>query len=472
MTSLASSCTNVVPESEPEPVSIPSIIPTSPPFLSSASLCTAVDPEPEPLSNYAFSSASPLMSPHELVSSHVPPPPSFSNSMTDLLECSPSHARLVVEVQPPELASLPLPLGGHLEQESSHSPVNIALNPSESSANSECFSLVPVPLEVSSACMTSHWQERTLRVTPSEVVSMCLPLAARLTPSLEVSNAPISPRSTSKFEVTPAVMSTTLLPANIRLALRLPSAHSNRSHVSPRPLSTIEISSSNRGPPSSLSKVLPVCPTPLLEISWNVPSRANSSLSQQPPVFMQENSPFVTLEASLSVPAPPHSTPPQQPLGVTPVDSDSSPLEVRPAPASSTTSLIPQQHPFEVMSQVPTQRMVPQRLKWRGPSLVHEDSSTHVLCHSQPSPLLQSTPARFKFALSLVTTAVLVSALADVSVIIPTHTHRFQSKNEDFRSRQNSTTILGNTFEFAQLLQLVQYKPHTVCFVFDPGGSV
>ncbi|KAN0131517.1 hypothetical protein V8E53_010625, partial [Lactarius tabidus] len=47
-------------------------------------------------------------------------------------------------------------------------------------------------------------------------------------------------------------MSTTLL------QLVHSSSHSDHSHVSPCPLSTVEISSLNHGPPSSLGKVLPV----------------------------------------------------------------------------------------------------------------------------------------------------------------------------------------------------------------------
>jgi hypothetical protein len=153
-----------------------------------------------------------------------------------------------------------------------------------------------------------------------------------------------------------------------------------------------------------------------------------------------------------------------------PNNSQPSVLEVKLAPASSTTPSILQPHTFEVMLQVPMQHLVPQWLELQHPLLVHEDSSPLVLCHSHSTPLLLSTPACIKFVLSLVTTVVLVLALANVSAIIPTRLHKLWRKNKEISNDRGDVTISGKTFDFAQLFQLVQYKLHAAHLVFDPGG--
>ncbi|KAN0139067.1 hypothetical protein V8E53_003069 [Lactarius tabidus] len=436
------SCTNVFPE--PEHASSFSSAPSH-----VASSCTNA--------NLAFSSSFPSASPPELMPSHIPPSPSFSNSMTNL-ECSLSSARPAIEVQPSELASLPLALGGHLEQESSHSPVDnspvdIALSPSESSANSEFVSLVPVPLDVSSARMTSHWQEQTLRVTPSEVMSMRLPLAA--SPPLEVSNAPVQVLPNSKSqEVTLGVTPHEVMPMVTSLPTSAKSSlHSDRSHVSPRPLSTVEISSSNRDPPSSLSKVLPILPTPPLDASLSV-SSPRSSPSQPPPGLVQDDSLSDSLEDSLTIPIHPHSTPPQQLLGIIRDDSVLITLEVAPAPTSPAVTSIPQQRLLEVTHPEVSSTLAP---------------NLHFT--SLPSPLSSSPrSARFDLPFIFVTTAVLFSALLNVSTIIPTRSRKLWRKNEEISNDRGDVTISGKTFDFAQLFQLVQYKPHAARLVFDPGG--
>ncbi|KAN0130286.1 hypothetical protein V8E53_011909 [Lactarius tabidus] len=363
--------------------------------------------------------------------------------------------------------------------------------------------------------MPSHptLQEQTLRVTPSQVMSIHSTLAARPTPSLEVSNAPVSLSSTSQeqtlgvtpHDVTHAVTSTT---ANTQLVLPS-SSFTDLSQASPSPFSTN--SSSRFDPQSSHGEYVLIHPSPPLETSLNVPSSLHLSPSQPPLGLTQDDSapcsppspstkrpfrvaPDDSVPATLGVEAaPPLSTvnstsqqrsfeatptsaspvPPISPhrqLELMPNNSQPSVLEVKPAPASSTTPSILQPHPFEVTSQVPMQHLAPQWLELQHPPLVHEDSSPLVLCHSHSSPLLPSTPARIKFALSLVTTAVLVLALANVSAIIPTRSRKLWRKNKEISNDRGDVTISGKTFDFAQLFQLVQYKPHAARLVFDPGG--
>ncbi|KAN0127643.1 hypothetical protein V8E53_014535 [Lactarius tabidus] len=478
------SCTKVFPE--PEHASSFSSAPSH--IVSS---CMNVIPEPEPVSDHAFSSSFPSTSPPELMPSHIPPSLTCSPAKVQL----PELASLLTStssntVDHSKIASVPEPeftLMSPLSDPSTRLPANRAPSPSTIDTPPAVYpssKLPPAPL-----CFTPVSCELACgpKSTPTSAVNLfslsrsesslksyeTIPFTSA---HLEVSNAAVPSRLKSQermhevtpHNVTPAVTPTTLLPTNAQL--RLPSSHSDRSHVSPRPLSTVEISSSNSEPPSLLGKVLPVSPTPLLGTSWNAPSYANSSPLQPPPVFEQGNSPSVSLEATLNVPAPPHSTPPQQPLRVTPVDLECSLLEIRPALASSATPSIPQPHPFEVTSQVPMQHLVPHWLELQHPPLVHEDSSPLVLCHSHSSPLLPSTPARIKFALSLVTTAVLVLALANVSAIIPTRSRKLWRKNEEISNDRGDVTISGKTFDFAQLFQLVQYKLHAARLVFDPGG--
>jgi hypothetical protein len=154
--------------------------------------------------------------------------------------------------------------------------------------------------------MTSHWQERTLRDTLSEVVPVLSPLAASPTPSLEVSNAPVSPSSTQEqilgvtpYEVTPEVSSTPLLGTTV-LPPCSPSDHSLEIVRLP---SAVEISSSRFDPQLSLDEGVLIRPTLLLEASLTV-------------------HPTPSLDASLNVTG--HSSSSSQPPGLTPVASESS----------------------------------------------------------------------------------------------------------------------------------------------------
>ncbi|KAN0134506.1 hypothetical protein V8E53_007652 [Lactarius tabidus] len=154
-------------------------------------------------------------------------------------------------------------------------------------------------------------------------------------------------------------------------------------------------------------------------------------------------------------------------LRVTPVDPSSLLLDLTPAPAPPTLSI-------KVTLQIARaqrQYLVPEWLEWQHPPLVHEDLSKLVLCHSHSPSLLPSTPAHFKFVLSLITKAVLVSALTNVSVTIPTHSRTFWRKNEEISNNRSEITTPGNTFNFAQFFQLVQYLPHAAQLVFNPSDD-
>ncbi|KAN0131215.1 hypothetical protein V8E53_010919 [Lactarius tabidus] len=345
---------------------------------------------------------------------------------------------------------------------------HVLLNPSSSS--SESCDTIPVPyapLEVSNTPMPSHptLREQTLRVTPSEVVLMRLPLAARLTPLLEVSDAPVLPGSTSQeqtFEITPhdvmhAVTSTT---ANAQLVLPL-SSFADRSYASPSPFSTISSSSSRFDAQSSRGKNVSVHPTPPLETSLSVFSPPHSSASQPPPRL-------VLLEDS-NVPIPPHSMSPivsqERKFRPMPANLDSSTLDLTVVTASPTLLL-----------DVTPQFLSAQRqLKMEDISPVYEISSTFVpRLHYSPLSLPSSSlcSARPNFALTLVNTAVLFSAFIDVLTTIPTRSCKLWRKNEHISNDQNNITMRCNTFDFAQLFQLVQYLPHAARLVFDPGGLV
>jgi len=182
--------------------------------------------------------------------------------------------------------------------------------------------------------------------------------------------------------------------------------------------------------------------------------------------------PVLPLKASIIIPIPPHATPPQRLPGLTTVGSDSSPLKVTPALASTTIPSTPQQ--------VPT--LAPQWLLYLISQLVglqelptaHEVSSTPLAPHiPHVSPLLLlpgSSPTHFSFALTLITTAALVSALLNFLTTISTHVSKFWTKNEDIGSNHNSTPKASDAF--AQQLWLGQYTPNASRFIFDPGGLI
>ncbi|KAN0135841.1 hypothetical protein V8E53_006293 [Lactarius tabidus] len=494
---VAFSCTDVVPEpkSISEHASLYSFPSMSPllPSLSLPSSCTDAVAEPmtsspssisstafeNPISSTRFPTKVQLAEPASPITSTPPALPLSTFEASSLPSLSTLEPDPVLDIALlPDPWPDPSPLAESLSQSSmSHkfesTPAastidHVLLNPSRSS--SESCNTIPVPsapLEVSNTPMPSHptLREQTLRVTPSEVVSMRLPLAARLTPLLEVSDAPVLPGSTSQeqtFEITPhdvmhAVTSTT---ANAQLVLPL-SSFTDRSYASPSPFSTISSSSSRFDAQSSRGKNVSVHPTPPLETSLNVFSPPHSSASQPPPRL-------VLLEDS-NVPIPPHSMSPivsqERKFRPMPANLDSSTLDLTVVTASPTLSL-----------DVTPQFLSAQRqLKMEDISPVYEISSTfaprlHYSPLSLPSSSLRS--ARPNFALTLVNTAVLFSAFIDVLTTIPTRSCKLWRKNEHISNDQNNITMRCNTFDFAQLFQLVQYLPHAARLVFDPGGLV
>jgi hypothetical protein len=514
-----SSCTNVVPEPESEQTIPSITLPNSPSLPLAPSLqssCTDVVPEPKSISEHASLYSFPLTSPllpslslpsscTDAVAEHMTSSPSSISSTAFEYPLSstrfPTKVQLAESASPitstppalllstfeasslPSLSTLepdpvldvallpdpwpdPSPLAESLSQPSmsrkfESTPAasaidHVLLNPSSSS--SESCDTIPVPsapLEVSNTPMPSHptLREQTLRVTPSEVVSMRLPLAARLTPLLEVSDAPVLPGSTSQeqtFEVTPhdvmhTVTSTT---ANAQLVLPL-SSFTDCWYASPGPFSTI--SSSRFDAQSSRGKNVSVHPTPPLETSLSVFSPPHSSASQPPPRL-------VLLEDS-NVPIPPHSmspiVSPERKFGFTPVNSDSSTLDLTLVTASPTLSL----------DVTPQFLSAQQQLKLEDILPVFEVSS-------MLAPRLHCSSPHFAVASNLVTLVALVSGFLIVSATLSTLTRKFWRKNEHISNDRNDITMQGNTFDFTQLFQLAQYLPHAARLVFDPGGLV
>ena len=329
---------------------------------------------------------------------------------------------------------------------------------------------------------------------------------------LVVSNATISPNSTSQertlgvtaHDVTPGVTSTSLTSAQ-------QSTHSDpsRSHASARLLSTPAISSSRFDPPVS-SPFIPIVPTSPLEDSPNVPSppqSPNSSPSQPALGLVQDDSLSDSLDDSLTIPTHRYSTTSRRPPGLAQVDSDPTTLEVTLAPMSLAAPPIPQQRSVGVPSledslnaPVSPHSTTPRR----PPRIVREDlvpiSVDVVLApalpvvpsipqqrplevtqleisstlaphhfHLSPSTIPSGRSSSHVFALGLVATTVLVSALLVISSTVTTHARKSWSKSEDFGNRRNGP-LLGNNHTHQH--QHVQYTARPARLVFDPGGLV
>ncbi|KAH9038252.1 hypothetical protein EDB85DRAFT_2195206, partial [Lactarius pseudohatsudake] len=152
-------------------------------------------------------------------------------------------------------------------------------------------------------------------------------------------------------------------------------------------------------------------------------------------------------------PNAPCSTPPQRPPRIKTLDSDSSPLEVTPAPASPAIPFAPQSQ------ELPT---------------VHEVSLTlapHSPLTSPPLTLSHSGLAYLNFAFVFVTTAVPVSILLDILATLPTFAHKYWSKQEDIGNNRIGTFKTSKSSNtFAHRLRLRQLTPRAPRLVFDPGG--
>ncbi|KAH9005377.1 hypothetical protein EDB84DRAFT_1606352, partial [Lactarius hengduanensis] len=214
---------------------------------------------------------------------------------------------------------------------------------------------------------------------------------------------------------------------------------------------------SSESTPASLSKPLELddvklesspalAPSDVVTLSH--PESSLSSLGETIPLLLAQH------EASVTVPTPRHSTPPQRPPGFKTVGSDCSTLEVTPAPASLTTPSVPQ--PRE------------------SPLVYYEASLT--LAHrfpltSPPLTLSRSGLARFSFAFVFITTAALVSTLFNASTTLPTLAHKYWSKQEDIGNNRIGTFKTSKSSNtFAHRLRLGQLTPRAPRLVFDPGG--
>ncbi|KAN0136585.1 hypothetical protein V8E53_005632 [Lactarius tabidus] len=393
----------------------------------------------------------------------LPIPSSPSSISSTESECLPSPLQLATEVQPKtkcEHSSFPTQslILSDEESGSSLSPIdNILFSASElfpEQGLESCEAIITLVSELLKDSNTgSILLYPTIRVMLSKVMSMPESLAA--SPPLKVSNTPVQVLPNSKSqEVTLGVMPHEVMPMVTSLPTSTKSSlHSDCLHVSPRPLSTVEISSSNCDPLSLLSKVLPILPMLPLDTSLSISSPCLSP-SQLPPGLMQDNSLSNSLEDSLTIPIHPHSMPPQQLLGIIQDDLVLITLKFTPAPTSLAVTSILQQCLLKVTHPEVLSMLVP-----------------HLHFTSLPSPLLSlACSAQFNLPFIFVTTAVLFSALLNISTIIPTHSQKFWRKNKHISNDRNNITIPGNMFDFAQLFRLVQYKPHAACLVFDPRG--
>ncbi|KAH9171667.1 hypothetical protein EDB89DRAFT_2243346 [Lactarius sanguifluus] len=153
-----------------------------------------------------------------------------------------------------------------------------------------------------------------------------------------------------------------------------------------------------------------------------------------------------SLDAPLNAPISPRSTPPRLPELKT-IGSVSTQLEVTPAT------------PFVSQSQ--------------QPPLDFEVSSTlgpRFQLTSPPLPPSRSGLACFNFTFALVTTAVLVSTLINVSTALLTYTRKFWSKQDISDIRIDTLKASSCDAPFTYRLRLGQNTPRASRFVFDPGG--
>ena len=133
----------------------------------------------------------------------------------------------------------------------------------------------------------------------------------------------------------------------------------------------------------------------------------------------------------------------------------------------------PTPHPFEVTTQLTSapslQYLVPQVFGCQEPSLIFESSLTlppsFLSSSTSPLRIFGSDLTQFHFALTLVLFSTIL-----ISATLSTRAHKLLDKNEDFGNcrSQFSTPKMCNEFEYRP--QLVQYTPHAMCSVFDPGG--
>ncbi|KAH9178278.1 hypothetical protein EDB89DRAFT_2064059 [Lactarius sanguifluus] len=364
-----------------------------------------------------------------------------------------------------------------------HTPTLSSTPPSSSSISSTF-----VPFPVRSAMNNQPESEHEAASTSMSVPLLSLPLSTLHPLSLLSSTSLPSPvTSATDDQPEPESMSVSVISTKLELSLRaLPFPPDQKLDLPPRALSpppdwllVPPISSS-----ALLSLPLPEMSTldslPLI-LSPDQSSSSSRSLSQlSRPCELESSTPIsaadvvtlshpelsessqdefipflpASLEAPPIAPVSPASTSPRLP-GLETVGSDSFPFEIAPPIASS----------------------VPRR-GCQEPSLPHEVQSIKPpalapcpsLFHSSGS--LRRTPARFGFALALVTMAVLISTFLNISATVSTFVHKYWSKQEDIGNNRIGTLNTSSHDVFAQQLRLGQLTPRAPRLVFDPGGSV
>ncbi|KAH9014516.1 hypothetical protein EDB84DRAFT_1680131 [Lactarius hengduanensis] len=469
------------------------------PFHTSSLTHSAADETPEILSTFPSPSITPVpfsipMSDFEYLPSatvdqpaptllSTPPAPS-SISSTFL----PSPARLETEDHPePESASTPPIALSSLIHPLTHSPSSpstddvpeFAAAPTSSPSISSTFLSSPVRSEMNNQPESEHEAASTsmsvpLLSLPLSTLHPLSPLSSTFLPSPVTSATDDQPEHASTFSIpsstsfhsASSLPSTSLLgspitdnvpeikPAPPSLSL-CPSDLPVPTNLAPSPStsnSQLCFPASSESTPASLSKPLELDDVKLESSPALAPSDVVTlSHPESSLLLLAQN------EASVTVPTPRHSTPPQRPPGFKTVGSDCSSLEVTPAPASPTTPSVPQPREYPLVYYKVSQTFAP-RLPLVSPSSTPSRSG------------LAYQVAYFNFVFVLITTAALVSTLFNTSTTLSTVAHKCWNKNKDFGNSQIGTLNTSSRDVFAEPFRLGRLTPRASRFVFDPGG--
>ncbi|KAH9171771.1 hypothetical protein EDB89DRAFT_2229824 [Lactarius sanguifluus] len=493
---------------QPEPAHTFSstLLPSASPRSHTLSLvhsATDNDLMPAPTFSIPLSTFLPSASEDQLEPEPAPTFPITTSMLLPSVSPTPSHSHSLAPLaadEPPEILSTfpspsitPAPFSMPMSDfeylpsvtvdQPEHTPTLSSTPPSSSSISSTF-----VPFPVRSAMNNQPESEHEAASTSMSVPLLSLPLSTLHPLSLLSSTSLPSPvTSATDDQPEPESMSVSVISTKLELSLRaLPFPPDQKLDLPPRALSpppdwllVPPISSS-----TLLSLPLPEMSTldslPLI-LSPDQSSSSSRSLSQlSRPCELESSTPIsaadvvtlshpelsessqdefipflpASLEAPPIAPVSPASTSPRLP-GLETVGSDSFPFEIAPPIASS----------------------VPRR-GCQEPSLPHEVQSIKPpalapcpsLFHSSGS--LRRTPARFGFALALVTMAVLISTFLNISATVSTFVHKYWSKQEDIGNNRIGTLNTSSHDVFAQQLRLGQLTPRAPRLVFDPGGSV
>ncbi|KAH9170473.1 hypothetical protein EDB89DRAFT_2188133 [Lactarius sanguifluus] len=385
------------PKFKPKPVCLSSITPTSPclrlPFTPSL-VCVPADDDPEIAPTLLHSIPSTPYAP-SLASSATDSDPISTSTPPSSSLISSTFLPSVTEEQPePELESMP-----SITPSSTFAPI-----PPSSST------FLPSPVSMRSA-MNSQPKIESALVSKSaiplsidHVPEIASAPGLSLHPSEVPANLAPSPSTFELLSVLPA--SSDFPPVSVSPSLVLGDLELEFSPTASCAVGTIPLSSPQSFESmSSLHEPSPILPAPL-KTSMTVPVLPNLSLPQRPPRIKM-------------------------------LDLDSSPLEVTSAPTSPAIPFVPQSQ------ELPT---------------VHEVSSTFAppLTLSPPLRLSCSGLIYFNFVLALISTAVFISTLLNISKTLSTFTRKLWSKNQD---SQNSTPGYKTGNDLAHRLQLRQNTP-------------